>query len=303
MFDAVSSLIQDDDLSIMNLESVLSNVAAPVVSNAHMAYTSWASKFKEAGIDVVNLANTHVYGCGEVGYTDTISSLEESAIPYVENRDMTLFISRNGLLIGIYASDGGAGSNIKRSISTMKQAGADLVIACLSWNDGTTDLYMGNEYLSAHYAVDCGADIVLGHNGVGVHYFETYNDALIIYGLGEYAGGYDISESAAVLQLTLERGTDGLYISETACIPIKPGNSSTPPEPLPVGSDEYNKVIFTLHSSPRQPDEIELPGAEPSASEEYTEENTVEDNTNAVEEITSDDEVTSNNAEEVENGH
>jgi len=303
MFDAVSSLIQDDDLSIMNLESVLSDVAAPVVSEAHMAYTAWAEKFKEAGIDLVNIANTHVYGCGEEGYTDTLNSLQDAAVPYVENRDMTLFVSKNGLLIGVYASDGGAGSNMRRSISTMKQAGADLIIACLSWNNGTTDLYLSNEYLSAHYAVDCGADIVLGHNGVGVHYFETYNNSLIIYGLGEYAGGYDISESAAALQLTLERGAEGLYISETACIPIKPGNNVKPPEALPIGSPEYNKVIFTLHSSPRQPDEIIQPDAGITDSEEYADENAAEDNKNVAEEITAGDEVTSNNTEEVENGH
>ena len=105
------------------------------------------------------------------------------------------------------------------------------------------------------------------------------------------------------MQLTLERGADGLYISETACIPIKPGDRSTPPVALPIGSDEYNKVIFTLHSSPRQPDEIELPNTEVSDSDEYIAENAVDDNTDVVEEITADNEVTSNNTEEVENGH
>ncbi len=292
MFDAVSTLIQDDDLSIMNLESVLSDVAAPVVSEAHMAYTAWAEIIRNSGIDIVNIANTHVYGCGEEGYADTIGSLETVGIPYVGNRDITLFISKNSLLIGIYASDGGAGSNIKKSITTLKQAGADIVIACLSWNDSTTDFYMSNEYHSAHYAVECGADIVLGHNGVGVHYFETYNDSLIIYGLGEYAGGYDISESAAALQLTLERGADGLYISETACIPIKPGNSTTPPQALPAGSDEYNKVIFTLHSAPDIPDDEEPADAPAGEAAEES-----------ADETAAADEVIPNDTEEVENGY
>lgn len=254
LFTAIADLIQNDDLSIMNLESVISDVAAPVISEAHMAYTAWASTFRDTGIDFINMANPHVMGCGPEGYADTVTILKDNGIPYVGNREMSLYISQNDLLIGIYASDGGAGSNIKKSISALEQAGADLIIACLNWNNGTSDLYLSNEYHSAHYAIDCGADIVLGHNGTSVHYFETYNDALIIYGLGEYAGGYDISDSAAVLQLTLEYGEAGLYIAETACIPIKPGSHTEPPSALPIGSPEYNKVIHTLHSAPRDPD-------------------------------------------------
>ena len=77
-----------------------------------------------------------------------------------------------------------------------------------------------------------------------------------------------------------------------------------PPEALPVGSDEYNKVIFTLHSSPKQPEEITQPGIDIPGSDEYAEENAVDDdNTEASEDITGDDEATLNTTEEVENGY
>ena len=254
MFAPVEDLLLSDDISIMNLESVLTDTAAPVVSEAHMAYTSWAAKFIESGIDIVNLANDHVYGCGVEGYDTTLDALNAASLPYVENRDIALLVGANDLLLGFYASNGGAGSNMRQCITTLQNAGADIIIVCLNWNDGTTDLYMSNEYHSARYAIDCGADIVLGHNGVGLHYFETYEDSIIIYGLGEYAGGYDVGDQAAVLQITFVEAEHGLKISETVCIPIAPGTDDTPPRALLPGTEEYDRIILTLNDAPNYPE-------------------------------------------------
>ncbi len=300
LFSPISELIKNDDITILNLESVLTDMAPPMVPNAHIAPTAWAQSFRDSGIDIINTAHTNTYDCGINGYSDTLSALDNASIPYIEERSVSLLISSCEQLVGFYASTGGAGNNLKQSITRLKDAGAELIIVCFSWQGNTTNFYMSNEYHSARYAIDCGADIVFGQNGPGVHYFERYNDSLIIYGLGEYAGADKDGAAAAVLQLTLLRGDNGLYIAETACIPIYAGTADTPPQAIPAGSEDYTNIIYTIYNAPHQPEsssasensDTEPPlSAEDSEAEEVKAEYYIPESTEAPNEIS-----------EVENG-
>ncbi len=259
---SVSSLFAADDFSIINLQCVLTDSAQPVISPASFAPSTCGEYLVSSGVDFVSLANNRVMDCGAEGYADTVNALTDAGLAFIEDWSSVIYSCPGGLRIGLYASNGYVGSNIKKSIGSLRSGGADIVIACFNWNTSDPDDFAETEYDGAHYAADCGADIVFGQSADKLQYLERYNDSMIIYGLGTFINTAGFSGDCAVLQITLSTDDGNSFeISETACLPYASGSSSSAPEPLEPGSDRYYSVLSQLtrqlddNSEPSEPDE------------------------------------------------
>lgn len=167
--------------------------------------------YNELGIDIVSLANNHIYDFGSQAFNDTLNTLADADIPYIgagknidEARRPYYFIV-NGRKIAFVAAtraekyiitpEATADSEgVLRAydpamfIETIKEAkeNSDYVIAYIHWgtenSHGLEDVQRdtGRDY------IDAGADIVVGAHAHVLQGIEFYNGKPIVYNLGNF---------------------------------------------------------------------------------------------------------------------
>ena len=84
-FQGVESILENDDLTIANLETTLTDATEDYRVDKKFNFkgdASYTNILKEGSVEVVNLANNHTFDYGNVGYEDTIENLNRAQIPY-----------------------------------------------------------------------------------------------------------------------------------------------------------------------------------------------------------------------------
>jgi len=205
--------MNEADIMCLNNEFTYSTGGSPMAGKAYTfrAKPERVEVLKELGVDVVKLANNHVYDYGREALFDTFTTLEDAGIAYMgagRNLDEAMepvYVELDGKTIAFVAASR-AEKNKKTPQATedspgilrcydtelFKQviaeadANADFVLAYVHW--GTeygykleeAQLTTGKEYL------DAGADVIIGAHSHCLQGMEYYDGKPIIYGLGNY---------------------------------------------------------------------------------------------------------------------
>lgn len=162
---------------------------------------------KEYGFDMVSFANNHVGDYSQAAFEDTLSRLAENNISYTgagwnkSDVSKVKIIEKNGIKIGFLgftdvgpnwmeAKESSAGILLASdpnfsNIITEAKAQADVLITSFHWGAEYVP-FNNRQQTLAHRAVDAGADMVIGHHPHVMQDFETYNDKLIAYSLGNF---------------------------------------------------------------------------------------------------------------------
>lgn len=190
----VKPIFENDDLTIVNLEG-------PLTTAAYMAEKQYRFKgnpaytevLKQGSIEVVNLANNHMFDYLDQGYFDTVSNLSEANIGYsgFEHKYLTEI---KGIKIGIFGFAGWDASkqkksDIKKAVEDLKSRGANLIIASFHWGEERTYTPNPTQKELGRYCIDIGVDLVLGHHPHVVQGIETYKGKSIVYSLGNFCFG------------------------------------------------------------------------------------------------------------------
>jgi len=164
---------------------------------------------KEAGFDVLSLANNHAADFGDYGRESTRKTLDALGIKYAGS-DKTRFAmtileakGKRIAFIGFAFNDLVPNLNdltFARQLVEQANKKADLVV--VSFHGGAEGLNAqhvlnetemlgtekrGNEPLFARTVIDAGADLVLGHGPHVLRGMEIYKDHLICYSMGNFA--------------------------------------------------------------------------------------------------------------------
>lgn len=217
IYDCISpeliQMMQDADIMCLNNEFTYSTNGAPLEGKFYTfrAHPSRVDILKELGVDIVSLANNHVYDYGEQSLIDTMATLKQADILYygaghnLDEAKTPVYFGMQGKIIAYVAASRAEkykmtpqatvdAPGILRCydtelfIQTIKEAkeNADYVIAYVHW--GTENSYeleevqltTGKEYL------DAGADIVIGAHPHCLQGIEYYNGKPIVYSLGNF---------------------------------------------------------------------------------------------------------------------
>ncbi len=241
------------DLLMINNEFTYSTRGTPLEGKpfTFRADPTRVSLLEAMGVDIVGLANNHVWDYGEIALEDTLLTLQEAGMPYVgagedidEAEEITYFIM-NGRKIAICAA-----TQIERSLDYTKEATetragvlktldptkfvavleeanekADYVIAFVHWGTEGDEAYGSDQYALAKAFVDAGADAIIGghtHCLQGISYID---DVPIIYSLGNFwfsttsSDGY-AKEDTGIAQIIID--SDGyLQMRFIPCIQEK----------------------------------------------------------------------------------
>jgi len=205
-FARVTPYLQPADIVFGNLESPISTRGSPERNKEVVARAAPGSLegLVYAGIDVVSLANNHIMDYGPQALQDTLRFLDDSDIRHLGagmNRDEAnrpLLMSKGGIMISFHAylcwgeaarkPVGPRGWSRSRVAQELRQASrqADLVIAALHGGSIFQDEPTLRMIKQAHWAVDHGADIVIGHHPHVTQGIERYKEGLIAYSLGNF---------------------------------------------------------------------------------------------------------------------
>ena len=193
-FQNVKSVLEADDITFANFEGVLTTLDTREVKEyAFKGAPEYTSILKDASIEAVTLANNHSSDYGAQSLIDTKQYLTEAGIDYCTGEEI-IYKEVQGAkvaLIGIYVLDTGIekASQVEQTIATAKQNGADLIIVGFHWGSEKSNYPDEVQQSLAHTAVDCGADLVVGHHPHVLQGIEQYQGKYIVYSLGNFCFG------------------------------------------------------------------------------------------------------------------
>ena len=237
-FAAIKPYIESADYAVVNFEATLGG--SPYSGYPQFsAPEQYATALTDAGFDFFLLANNHILDRRDKGLHRTITTLDSMRIPHAgiyhdkAQRDTVVpaIVDVKGMKMAIlnytYGTNGisvqgpAVVDYIKRDkiaadIKAARDAGADLIAACMHWgveyqlspNREQTDL--------ANYLVDQGVDLVIGSHPHVVQPMEMRtradgSKALVVYSLGNFISNQNDTNSrgGAMTRVKLRRNPAG----------------------------------------------------------------------------------------------
>lgn len=261
-FRNASDYFKDDDLTLVNLDCVISDSSDSSSSGTKRfrADKSYVDILKSGGIEAVSLANEHTTKFGSSGLSDTKAALEEANITWC-NTDEPSIYEYNGVkvgLIGVYVEDGdysAAETSLSDSIDALKESAPDVTIVSLHWGEADSYEPSDDQVDLAHKAVDLGANLVVGTHPYYIQGIEKYNGSVICYSLGNfcYGGGQcpEDYKDSFIFRQTFTIGSDGSVIDDDAyeIVPFNVSSveSSNNYQPTPAEPDvRYPRIKQTI---------------------------------------------------------
>lgn len=245
LFADVKSILTSADIAFGNLEGPLIDSGASGKCRpgstrcfAFRTPTRYAKYLKEAGFDVMSVANNHAGDFGLPGRQSTQKALDEQGIKYAGTLDppaTTTYLESKGkkiAFIGFGHNNGMPSINdLENAKRLVTEAGKQAHLVVVSFHGGAegtnaqnvpnrNELFLGenrgNLPLFARTVVDAGADLVLGHGPHVLRGMEIYKDRLIHYSLGNFCtyGWFQLAgETALTGILEAKIAVDGKFIS------------------------------------------------------------------------------------------
>ena len=225
----VVKTMNDSDLMVANSEFTVSDRGSPLKGKqfTFRAKKERLSIYSEMGIDLVTLANNHVYDYGMDAFLDMLDAFDEYKIPHIgaghnldEAKEEYYFIV-NGYKIAflngtraekyIMTKDATVDSpgvfrcydttNMVNQIKSIRD-NSDYVIVIMHFGKEGSHNLEKEQVESAKQYVDAGADVIIGHHAHVLQGIEFYKDKPIIYNLGDFIFNSQ-KEYTAIFQIIL----------------------------------------------------------------------------------------------------
>jgi len=210
-FEKIGPFIRTKDIVFANLENPLTSTR-----RAHgffLADPGYAGAMKEAGINIVSVANNHIFDGGEVGFLHTMENLNINNIEFTgggkdlssarrgrivrANGTSILFLAYTRFCNSNFASAAGEYPgilplDIDLIMEDLKSARgkSDLVFISLHWGYENQPGVHPMQVEIAHKLIEAGADCIIGHHSHVPHGIEVYKGRPVIYSLGNFIFGY-----------------------------------------------------------------------------------------------------------------
>jgi poly-gamma-glutamate capsule biosynthesis protein CapA/YwtB (metallophosphatase superfamily) len=268
---AVAPWLRTADLTLGNLECVVAQGGAPRPGPYRLrAPLSAVASLRDAGFDLLGLANNHALDYGPEGLAETVSRLQEAGIaavgagPDAGAAFRPLIREIDGVRLAFLAfnsvpdpedkaqEDGWSRAGWDRAQATAAiaaaRAQADAVIVSIHW---------GYEYElradpaqrdMAQAMLDAGADLVIGHHPHVVQGTEAREGGFVAYSLGNLV--FDQQQGETRQGLALRAFFDEQGLRAVQALPVRAG-----PCPRLMSADEAASLLARLQPSRGERDE------------------------------------------------
>ncbi len=263
------NLMNSMDIMWINNEFCYSDRGTPMPGKAwtFRSKPENVSILKDLGVDIVGLANNHIFDYGKDAFMDTLTTLKKAGIPYVGAGKNTaeasspVYLEVGGLRIAYVAASRAekyiltpeAGENTPgvlrcydtaRFVQSIKEAraNADYVVALPHWGTERSTVLEKAQTSSGHEYIDAGADIVIGAHPHCLQGMEYYKGHPIIYSLGNFWFD-EFPEDTMLLEVSLS-GSKGSPL--TTAVKVHPGTQTDLTTTLASSPAARSKILTRL---------------------------------------------------------
>ena len=272
-FGYVTHVLKNSDITFGNLEGPITNkedkavwdytkILDKVVVDGKIVGTSIycksppiaAIRLRQAGFQVLSIANNHIMDYGESGLFDTLEILSENGIKYVgagknivEARKPVL-LQIKGINFGFLAyCDVYRASKQRPGVAPIVCSKQDIKKLRNSVDVVVVSLHQGQYFdypspadiKTGHRMIDLGADLVLIHHAHILKGIETYHNGIIAYSLGNFVFDNTIDPSWH----DTEKARESMILQ---CKLTKQGVESASPVPVVI-NQECQPVLPSRH--------------------------------------------------------
>jgi poly-gamma-glutamate synthesis protein (capsule biosynthesis protein) len=177
------------------------------------ADTDTAAYLTDMGVDIVSLANNHIYDFGEIGLLDTLDTLEEMQMPYagagrnLEEASAPVYFIAGDIKIAFVsatqierldnpdtkgATESSAGTfrcwNPEKLYEIVAQAkeNSDFVIVYIHWGTENVEEPDWAQLQQAPEIAEAGADLIIGAHPHCLQGIQYFGDTPVFYSLGNF---------------------------------------------------------------------------------------------------------------------
>jgi poly-gamma-glutamate synthesis protein (capsule biosynthesis protein) len=232
-FGPIAATLSDADLTMVNLETAITARGTAQPKEYHFRTSPTAlDALRDAGVDVVTLANNHVLDYGQAGLADTLAAVRAAKLPYVgigENATQAwapYLVSIKGVKIAILgvsqvaelqstwvAKDSRPGEahavDLTRTLAAVRAARqrADVVLVFMHWGtEGNSCPNAAQKSLAPKLAA-AGADIIIGAHAHTLQGSGWLGRTFVAYGMANFLWWENsYSTETGILRLTLHPG-------------------------------------------------------------------------------------------------
>jgi poly-gamma-glutamate capsule biosynthesis protein CapA/YwtB (metallophosphatase superfamily) len=220
-WSGLEGLFLDDDLTVINLECVPSDIGSPLdKAFAFRCPTESLPSIRANGIDVANLGNNHSGDFGKEALVDGRDNLTAAGIVAVgagrdtdEAAQPALF-EVNGWKIAVIGFGGVApstgwyatadtpgmrdGDDIPSMVEAVEaaKAVADIVVVSIHWGVELDTTPRPDDIARANAMITAGADIIFGHHPHRMQPLEMIDGAAVFWSLGNFVWPHNSVASA-----------------------------------------------------------------------------------------------------------
>jgi Bacterial capsule synthesis protein PGA_cap len=229
-FGPISTVLRSADFTALNFETSVTDRGTPQPKTYHFrAPVTSFTALRDAGVDLVTMANNHVLDYGQVGLADTLAAAKAAKFPYVgigTNADaawapyVTTIKGVKIAIIGVsqvaelasswVATDTRPGEanaiNVDRTLAAVRAAKqqASVVIVFMHWGTEGTSCPDPNQLSLARKLSAAGASIIIGAHAHMLQGSGWLGHTFVAYGMGNFLWWEkSYSTATGVLKLTL----------------------------------------------------------------------------------------------------
>lgn len=187
--------------------------------------TRYGKYLKEAGFDVMSVANNHAGDFGLAGRTSTQKVLDEQGIKYAGSLDppaTIAYLEAKGKRVAMIAFGHNNGMpsindlpGARQLVAEAKKKADIIIVSFHGGAEGTdrqnvpnrNEIFLGenrgNLPAFTHAVIDEGADLVLGHGPHVMRGMEMYKERLIVYSMGNFCtyGWFGLAAETALSEI------------------------------------------------------------------------------------------------------
>jgi poly-gamma-glutamate synthesis protein (capsule biosynthesis protein) len=238
MFSQVKPYLEDADITIANQETMIGGkeLGLSTYPRFNSPYEV-ATALKDAGIDIVSIANNHTFDRGEEAILNAINFYNKIGLSYTgaykskEDQESIRTINKNGITFSFLSYTYGTNgipvpkdkhymvnlidlSKIEQAVKQAKEE-SDVVVVSLHFGNEYQRMPSEEQKKIAKEVINQGADIIIGHHPHVLQPMEWIEaedgrKGFVVYSLGNFLSGQKsiYREIGGILTLTVHKETN-----------------------------------------------------------------------------------------------
>ena len=258
-FDLTKGVFGADNVTMINFEGTLTDYTRHKTKQFFFrGDPSYAAILPASSVEAVTVENNHSYDYLDLGYNDTIDNLKKAGVLYTDYYTPAVINvgSLRVVMLSLCLVDTPFSDEFRQHVESYVQRFRQrdtIIIMNVHWGNEKEQTPGKSQIDAAHFMIDAGVDMVIGHHTHVPQGIEVYNGHYIFYSLGNFAFGGNAKASnpeTFMLRAMFDRDDAGnavlSRVSAIPCLTTSSGTAVNNYRPTPLYGENGAKVTDML---------------------------------------------------------